>query len=69
LHAAAAAATLTIWSLSTSWQAYHYLKPLLAGIDKLVWGLAFFVAAALISLSKSTRLRRWLEARRETLVE
>jgi hypothetical protein len=69
LHAAAAAATLTIWCLSTSWQAYHYLKPLLAGIDKLVWGLAFFVAAALISLSKSTRLRRWLEARRETLVE
>lgn len=65
LYAAAAVATLSCWLVTSSVQVYYILKPLMAGLDKLLWGLVFFLCAALISLLKSGRLQRWLEARRQ----
>jgi hypothetical protein len=64
LHAAAAVAAMSCWLVTSSVQFYYFLKPLLAGLDKLVWGLIFFLCAAIISLLKSGRLQRWLDARR-----
>jgi hypothetical protein len=64
LYAAATAVTLGCWLVTSSVHAYHWLRPQIAGLDKLVWGLAFFLCAALISLIKSGRPQRWLEARR-----
>jgi hypothetical protein len=65
LYAAATVATLGCWLVTSSVQAYQFLRPLMAGLDELLWGLLFFVCAALISLIKSGRLHRWLEPRRQ----
>jgi hypothetical protein len=62
LHLAVAAACLACWLPVASTQLFEFLRPRLAGLDKLIWGLIFFLCAALISLLKSGLLNRWLSA-------
>lgn len=64
LYSTAAVAALCCWLAASSIQVYALLRPLVAGLDKLAWGAAFFACAALISLFKSGRLQQWLVRKR-----
>jgi hypothetical protein len=55
-----AGALLLIWSALTGWQAYRYLRQLVAGLDYLALGLCLFPVALAISLAKAGVLSRWL---------
>lgn len=59
-YMAAAAADLAVWILALGWQAYGSLRPFIAGLSQLAWGLACFVLAALISFAKAGILQTWL---------
>ncbi|MES1212948.1 MAG: hypothetical protein ABUL64_00035, partial [Singulisphaera sp.] len=65
LYYAAAAVGLTLWPAGYGWQAYRQLRELFVGLDKIAWGVAFFLLAALVSLAKAgfwARLRTWRRA-------
>ncbi|SIO66367.1 hypothetical protein SAMN05444166_8056 [Singulisphaera sp. GP187] len=49
----AAAALLVSWLTVVGWRSYLLLRQFIAGLDFIVWGLVFFVLAALISLKKA----------------
>src|SRR5207245_2532297 len=57
----AAAACLTAWLIETTWREYGALRRVLAGLDAIALGMAFFVLAALISLGKGGVLGKWFE--------
>ncbi len=55
---ASAAAVSGTWLAAAGWRGYILLRQLVAGLDLIAWGLAFFLLAALISLAKAGVLSR-----------
>jgi hypothetical protein len=57
------AATLSVggWVALVGLRGYLQARQFVAGLDRIVWGMAFFCLATLISLAKAGLLRRWLE--------
>jgi hypothetical protein len=57
------AATLSVagWVALVALRGYLQARLLVAGLDRIAWGMAFFLLATLISLAKAGLLRRWLE--------
>jgi hypothetical protein len=53
LYFAEAGAVLGLWLTVVGWRAYLFLRQLIVGLDLIVWGLAFFLLAAFISLKKA----------------
>jgi hypothetical protein len=53
LYFAEAGAVLGLWLTVVGWRAYIFLRQLIVGLDLIVWGLAFFLLAAFISLKKA----------------
>ncbi len=65
LYYAAAVAGATMWPLAYGWHGYRQWRLLIAGLDKILWGVAFFLLAAIVSLIKAgvwTRWRAWRRA-------
>lgn len=65
LYYAIAAAGAMMWPLTYGWHGYRQLRTLIVGLDKILWGVAFFLLAALVSLAKAgawARLRAWRRA-------
>ncbi|HEX5447166.1 MAG TPA: hypothetical protein VFW87_25345 [Pirellulales bacterium] len=50
-----AAVIVCIWLFAASAQLYTWLRPFVAGLDRLVCGLAFFFAAVMVSVLKARR--------------
>jgi hypothetical protein len=48
----------TLWLAALGWDQYELMRRYLPGLDLIVWGLAFFLAAAIISLVKAGVLHR-----------
>jgi hypothetical protein len=61
------AATLSVagWVTLVGVRGYLHARELVAGLDRIAWGMAFFLLATLISLAKAGLLRRWLERKPE----
>lgn len=59
-----AATSLGGWALVTGWTVYCQWRLMVAGLDQIAWGLAFFALAALISLGKAGTLARWSWSRK-----
>jgi hypothetical protein len=61
------AATLSVagWVTLVGVRGYLHARQLVAGLDRIAWGMAFFLLATLISLAKAGLLRRWLERKPE----
>jgi hypothetical protein len=61
------AATLSVagWVTLVAVRGYLQARELVAGLDRIAWGMAFFLLATLISLAKAGLLRRWLERKPE----
>jgi hypothetical protein len=64
LYFLAALTAATTWLGIAAWSAYQSLRRVLAGLDEIAFGLAFFGLALLISLRKAgalprIRIRRW----------
>jgi hypothetical protein len=57
------AATLSVagWLTLVGVRGYLQARQVVAGLDRIAWGMAFFLLAMLISLAKAGLLRRWLE--------
>jgi hypothetical protein len=57
------AATLSVggWVTLVGVRGYLQAREFVAGLDRIAWGMAFFLLAMLISLAKAGVLRRWLE--------
>lgn len=56
-----AAVVAIIWLSAASVQLYAWLRPFVAGLDRLVWGLAFFLAAMIVSVLKARKIGNgWL---------
>jgi hypothetical protein len=57
------AATLSVagWVTLVGVRGYLQARQVVAGLDRIAWGMAFFLLAMLISLAKAGLLRRWLE--------
>jgi hypothetical protein len=51
------------WLLTVGVRSYQALRARLSGLDQIVWGLAFFLVAMLISLWKAGLPQRWLRRR------
>jgi hypothetical protein len=60
-YLAAAALGLGGWLALAGLRGYLYARQFVAGLDRIAWGMAFFLLATLISLAKAGLLRRWLE--------
>lgn len=54
------------WLIVTGGEAYAVLRRTMAGLDHIAWGMAFFLLAALISLTKAGVIQAWLERLRAT---
>jgi hypothetical protein len=63
----AALVCLAGWVTASGWRSYRDLRRLIVGLDWIVSGLAFFVVAALISLTKTGLPARWLHRRERAL--
>lgn len=59
VHVFDAGAILALWASIHGWRGYARARSTIGGLDHIVWGLVFFVLAALISLAKAGVLRRW----------
>lgn len=57
-------ASLTGEALVAGWRAYVSWRQVVSGLDQIAWGMAFFVLAALIGVTKTGAWGKWL-ARRE----
>jgi hypothetical protein len=55
------------WFASAGWRGYRLVRTAVAGFDYLAAGLALFVLAIIVSLSKSASRNRGLAARREKI--
>ena len=64
-YRATAAAALGYWLLVTGGHAYAALRRSVVGLDQIAGGLASFLLAALISLTKAGALQRWHARRRQ----
>jgi hypothetical protein len=65
LYYAVAAAGATMWPVAYGWQGYQQLRTLIVGLDMILWGVAFFLLAAMLSLIKAgvwSRVRSWRRA-------
>ncbi|HJT36447.1 MAG TPA: hypothetical protein VJ783_30775 [Pirellulales bacterium] len=51
-----AAVVAAIWLSAALVQLYAWLRPFVAGLDRLVWGLAFFLAAVIVSVLKARKI-------------
>jgi len=49
------------WLAFVGIRGYLYVRQFVAGLDRIAWGMAFFLLATLISLAKAGVLRRWIE--------
>jgi hypothetical protein len=49
------------WLSLIGLRGYLYVRQFVAGLDRIAWGMAFFLLATLISLAKAGLLRRWIE--------
>jgi hypothetical protein len=49
------------WATLIGFRGYLYVRQFVAGLDRIAWGMAFFLLATLISLAKAGILRRWIE--------
>jgi hypothetical protein len=63
-YAAAAVGALS-WAVSYGWNSYLSLRASIVGLNLIIWGIAFFALAAVISLAKAGLWARWLR-RKET---
>jgi len=61
----AAAATLTVWTMVTTWGTYRQLRLLIAGLDKIALGIVSLLVGLAISLIKLGLPQRWLLRSRE----
>jgi hypothetical protein len=57
------AATLSVagWLALVGVRGYLQARQFVAGLDRIAWGMAFFLLAMLISMAKAGLLKRWLE--------
>jgi hypothetical protein len=65
IYFATAAACLACWAGSASTHAYRQLRQTMAGLDYILWGLAFLLVALLISLLKTDLGNRLLARLKE----
>ena len=59
LYYATAAAGATLWPITYGWHGYRHLRTLIVGLDMILWGVAFFLLAAMLSLIKAGVWSRW----------
>lgn len=64
LYFVAAVAGLAVWLTVVGWRGYLLLRQLVAGLDLIAWGLAFFLLAAAISLKKAGAFPKWVFGKR-----
>lgn len=62
---ASSALSLGLWTLAVGGRSYAQLRTVVAGLDQITLGLAFFALAALVSLAKSGVLPLWLAGLRK----
>ena len=57
------AATLSVagWVALVGFRGFLHFRQLVPGLDRIAWGMAFFLLATLISLAKAGVLRKWIE--------
>ncbi len=67
LYYAAATFGALVWGAGYGWQGYRQLRELIVGLDKIAWGGAFFLLAAILSLAKAGIWTRWCARRRATV--
>ena len=53
------------WVQTICLRAYHFLRPLMAGLDYVLWGAVSLFVAMLISLAKAGWLRRWVNRNKD----
>jgi hypothetical protein len=60
-HLLAATWGMSGWVVLVGLRSFLQARQYIAGLDRIAWGMAFFLVAALTSLAKAGLLRRWLE--------
>jgi hypothetical protein len=58
---------LSGWFAVAGWRGYIWLRQIVVGLDQMLWSLALFAVAVLVSLAKSGVRPRWFLARRSAL--